>query len=456
MLDILFVYFNQSTYDSGDSILHYLQSKQSFEYQSYFLSVWAKPVFVLLSSPFAQFGFIGMKLFNTLCVLFTIYFSYKITLKRFPTYSIMMWVIGLFSVHLFLIQSSGLTEPLLALFLAAALYFYLADRQSLAAIIMSFTPMIRSEGWILLMVFFVWMAYEKQCKNMLLLSVGALIYSGLGYLYHHDFGWLFHQNPYVGVEEKYGSGELFHFVKQLPYLLGWPVAILLCFGLIHHLVLFIKSKFRFQSYSFLVIGCFLGLLVAHSLFWYFGLFHSFGLKRVLIAVAPCMILLAFDGFIWMYTEVKSVKYKTLVLLGFAAILIIFPFSKNKAGFEMPQDFKLEPSQILVKRASDWYVDTYPTRPTVSFGDYYFAETLGVDIDDTKEAILINAVKDNLIKPGTIVFWDDYFCFSDQGVDESYFDPLSYQILKKFEATNANGIHTNRIVVYLKSPTNPKS
>ena len=52
------------TGDSGDSIKHFLYSKYAFDYPAFFFHHWAKPVFVLLSAPFAWFGFKGMIVFN--------------------------------------------------------------------------------------------------------------------------------------------------------------------------------------------------------------------------------------------------------------------------------------------------------------------------------------------------------------------------------------------------------
>lgn len=63
------------TGDEGDSVTHYLISKYAFETPTNFFDHWGKPLFVLFSSIFAQFGFIGIKFFNVLSTIIAIYFA---------------------------------------------------------------------------------------------------------------------------------------------------------------------------------------------------------------------------------------------------------------------------------------------------------------------------------------------------------------------------------------------
>src|ERR1017187_8761669 len=69
--------FINTTGDSGDSILHFLYSKYSFVHHELFFHHWAKPFFVLLSSPFSQVGFKGIIVFNCLLASLTCLFTYR-------------------------------------------------------------------------------------------------------------------------------------------------------------------------------------------------------------------------------------------------------------------------------------------------------------------------------------------------------------------------------------------
>lgn len=57
----------QNTYDTGDSIQHYLCSRYALAHPQLFLDSWAKPLFVLLFVLPAQAGFVGKMVLQ--CVL---------------------------------------------------------------------------------------------------------------------------------------------------------------------------------------------------------------------------------------------------------------------------------------------------------------------------------------------------------------------------------------------------
>ena len=42
-----------------DSITHYQIARYAFKYPEYFLNHWGKPLFTILASPLAQFGYLG-------------------------------------------------------------------------------------------------------------------------------------------------------------------------------------------------------------------------------------------------------------------------------------------------------------------------------------------------------------------------------------------------------------
>jgi hypothetical protein len=234
MANLVVVLWSQSTFDGGDSILHYLHAKQSWHYPKYFLSHWSKPFFVLLASPFAQFGFAGIKVFNTLCVAIAALFAYLIASKN----TNFGWVVILFlyfAPEYFLSQASGLTEPLFSTMLIIAVWSYLDKRVVLSFLIASFLPFVRSEGWLVAPVFGLVTLMDGRYKSVIWLTAGHVLYGIAGLFYYHDFLWMFHQNPYQGIEEKYGSGDILHYLVQTPYMIGIPGTILMGIGLLRQL-----------------------------------------------------------------------------------------------------------------------------------------------------------------------------------------------------------------------------
>jgi hypothetical protein len=137
-----------NTYDMGDSIIHYAISHYSWKHYYLFFDNWGKPVFTMLASPFAQVGWKGITFFNSLvgvctCILIAQIIK-KLEWNISPYAALMLFFIPNYP----LILNSGLTEPLYALILVSAIYFIVFEQYTWCAVVMSFLPFVRSEGYI--------------------------------------------------------------------------------------------------------------------------------------------------------------------------------------------------------------------------------------------------------------------------------------------------------------------
>jgi hypothetical protein len=200
---LLIVSFTNITGEGGDSIVHYLYSHYSFEYPEFFLRHWAKPVFVLLSSPFAQFGFKGIIVFNSISATLTGLFSYYIVrhLKVKPSWFVFLTLF--FAPLYFKLIFSGLTEYLFGLFLVIGIYLVCKSQYTFASIILSFLPLIRSEGLIILGVFGLFFLIQKKYKSLPYLLLGQAIYTVIGASYYRDVFWVFNKIPYAKMSSPY-------------------------------------------------------------------------------------------------------------------------------------------------------------------------------------------------------------------------------------------------------------
>jgi len=197
ILAALTITYCNGTGDSGDSILHYLYAKYAPVQPELYFNHWAKPLYVLLASPFAQFGFVGVKIFNVLVTLLTIFFTLKITQKLEIKNAILVSIIFICSPLYFILTFSGLTEPLFALFISISTYTALNNKFILTCIIISFLPFVRSEGLIILSVFAFYFLVKKEWKMLPLLLFGHIAYSIAGYFIYHDLFWVFTKIPYA-------------------------------------------------------------------------------------------------------------------------------------------------------------------------------------------------------------------------------------------------------------------
>ncbi len=441
--DLILVFLTESTYDSGDSVVHYLYSRQALIYPKYLMHHWAKPLFVLLSSPFSYWGWIGMKLFNAICMLGASYYTYKL----FQSYHIKgaMAVLFCFAApHFFLVQSSGLTEPLFTVSLIAIVYYLRSDRFIIAMIVLSFLPFVRSEGWIIAPVVLFYLLITKRIKYTPFILVGTVIYGLVGLGYYDDFLWMFHQNPYSGTEDKYGSGFWLHFVNQLPYVIGYPLYFLVFIGIFDGFTRLMKGLM--DPFELVIIfGITIAYFAAHSSFWALGIFHSFGLKRVLIVLIPLFAFIAYRGLdrvVCAFGFLSPIAVRNAILLS----VIIFPFTGNKAGLNLPLSVQKEPLQRMIDDVREYTDSTFGDR-RIYFGNWYVPMTYGKDIDNEKQAVAIDRLKYEPAMSGSIVIWDSYFSVSDKEVSADLLrSKPELDLVRRFECEDCK--HPYTVEVYI--------
>lgn len=443
--DLLVVIASGSTYDSGDSVVHYLYSSQAFSYPKYLMHHWAKPVFVLLSAPFAHWGWTGMKVFNALCMLGASFYAYQL----FRTYRINGFFAVLFcfaAPHFFLVQASGLTEPLFTLFLIAIVYHLKKEHFIPALILLSFLPFVRSEGWIIAPVVLVYLLVIGKWKAIPWIFAGTVVYGLAGLAYYDDFLWMFHQNPYTGTEEKYGSGHWLHFVNQLPYVIGYPLYFLVFIGLFDgfsRLMRGLMDRFEF----FIVYGITVAYFVAHSAFWALGIFHSFGLKRVLIVVIPLLAFIAFRGFDRLVCAFSFIR-PTIVRNVLIMVVAVFPLTGNKAGLGLSASVQKEPLQVMIDEVKAYTDSVYGDR-LVYFGNWYIPMAYGKDIDNENEALPIDRLKTEAAKPGSLVLWDSYFAVTDKEVTSGFLQSKpELELVKRFECVDCKQPYVVEVWVHM--------
>ncbi len=223
---------SEGTHGGADDIGHYRRSRYAFQFPEFFLYHWGKPFFTALSSPFAQFGFKGIRIFNVLAGTLAAYYTYRtaILLKfKFPVLAIFLVISSpLYTV----LMLSGMTEILGSLVLILSIFLFFKKKYIWSALVLSFMPFVRNEALVILPLFFVALIWLKQWKAIPFLAFGFIFYSIVGGFYYDDFLWVVNEMPYKGnAQGIYGSGELLHYVKASKYIIGSGLSVLILAGL---------------------------------------------------------------------------------------------------------------------------------------------------------------------------------------------------------------------------------
>jgi hypothetical protein len=409
---IVLIFTASGTADEGDSIMHYLYARSAFQYPAHFFYQWAKPVYVLLAAPFAQFGIFGIKFFNLLVSTTTLWITWKIARGLAIPHSSLAPLFLIAAPMMIIVTLSGLTEPLFACWLAAGVFGLVRKNYRFAIPWISFLPFLRSEGLIVLAVVFLFLIAKKKFKWIPWLLLGHVVYAIAGYPFYHDLLWVFNTLSYATLHSAYGSGPWDHFIREMPIVLSIPLCCLFVLGLVAGLVAALRlivprNSVQTSSELWLVYGICLAYIVAHSAFWALGIFNSFGLVRVMVGILPLISLISLRGF-----NLLTISFR-LKWLGWAtlATVLIFPILHNQYAFNWKRDFLLKADQQAEATLAVYAKEHLRSLKTsvLYFEPCYLSVVLDVDYFDTaRHRRFLGAFESNDFPANSILIWDDWF------------------------------------------------
>lgn len=410
--------FTNGTADDGDSVHHYLHARWAFETPDLLFRNWGKPLYTLLTAPFAQLGFIGAKIMNVIWSSLAIWFTVLIG-RHFGIRH--LWLMPIFSLlaPIFLINTlSSLTEPMMGAALTGSVFLILRKRIGWAVVLISFIPFIRSEGLITLCLTLLYLIVRKDFKFIPLLAVGHLVYGLAGWPVHGTPLWPFTTLGYATLEPKYGIGNWEHFLGHLPEIINWVQVVLLVVGIWYAIVNFILTGDLFRKNKgrdevWLVYGNFLSIFLGHVVFWALGIFMSFGLLRVMLPVLPFASLIALRGLQVLESAVpeskpKLAKVARIVLL--VGMIVSFAFV-----YKWPRPLLLTDTQKDHRAAGEFIQKSIP-----DFDEY----TLYADAPNLAWEMNFNwfdkkRVRESwrffsgeLLSPKSLLLWDAHFMGSE--------------------------------------------
>ena len=401
---------NEVPTDTGDGIMHFFISQASWINPAYFLDHWGKPVFILLTSPFAQFGFNGMVVFNILVFSATILIAYSILNKR----GVSPWLSMLFPLLLiktYDVSSTilgGLTEPLFNLALVGALYFLLERKFNWFALLVSFMPFMRSEGQLPIVLALVLLLLLKEFKSLPYLFVGFVLYSLVGWPVFGDFFWYFTESPYKMDNNIYGSGPWYHYLISYDNYLGKFGLLLVISGMLALMYLLLKRKWNEIEWEGLIFtaGLFFGVLFVHSYFWATGQNGSLGLTRIATQGMPAFLILN-TIYLGRLTMSNSFIFKSL-----CSALVLFLLFKLITSSYFPKKADPLEKEVLnaaefLKSASLKNLKIYYHFPLFSFA--YGENSLIKNGQSVHHSFThLDSDLSRLIQPGDIIVRDSHF------------------------------------------------
>ena len=371
----------ESAWDLGDGALHYLQVRHAHTYIHIFYDQWAKPLYVLLGTPFAQLGPVGMTLFNVVLAGATALIIMTIVGKRPAFIGWLAPIMLLASIQYFRVVISGLTEPLFGLLTVLCVLWLLRGRTTAAMVLLSLAPYTRPEYLAFAPFAIAWVLYQRQWRALPWLLVGPALYYSSGWLLLHESLWYFAQDPYLGGKD-YGEGPWNHFLLKAPSILGEPLLWAACLAVPLLIFLCIRDRERRERHMAIVILALLPVLsiwAVHSYAYWAGGHASSGLIRVLSTAAPLTVLFTAYTFTALARKVEG---RRALLLGAVVVVGYGLWAQDDLRFRVPLPAPVGNEQRQVDLAVMDARQHFDPDRKILFMHPYFAVAMGLNIWDT--------------------------------------------------------------------------
>ncbi len=446
------IYFTEGVIDQGDGLGHHHIARFSWQHRWLMLDHWGKPMYTLLSSPFAQFGIKGSAVFNVLVFAATALMLLRIVQHFRMTGSWLIPLLLLASPEYMNNVLAGLTETLFGAMVVAVLWQLLKQNWKTAAVIASFIPFARSEGMLIVVLLLPLLLWLRQWKAVPLLFAGFILYGLAGVVVFHDFLWYFHNDPYKGFGSVYGHGEWYHFIIGSITIFGAPLLVLFLLGSFY----FFDRVLRGRPGNWLILlfafGVFAGVYATHSYLWSEGKKGSLGLLRVIICVFPLVIPVAIYGLSKINLHSKWVR--GVAITAVLGVALCMPYRY----FEIPS--KMTVQEKLYGGAGTW-LKNYLAAPrllpkTIAVHNPMISEYAGFDLFDKARFPNFWQVKAPYpeLSNDDLFVWDAQFGAVEGGLEYDTIAHNGFNLLRRFHAgtatTNMRGMpHEAR--VYTRHP-----
>ena len=409
ILLIILSFLSEGYYGGADNINHYFISRYAFDYPKLFLNPWGRPLYTILSSPFAQLGFGGIKVFNVILGVSSAWLLMKTAEKLKVNPSWMSLIILCFTPLYMVMLFTAMTEILFGFVFILSLYLFFSKRFIASAIVISFLPFARSEGYLMIPILGLALLIERQWKAIPFLALGFVVISLLGVYQYGELLWVITQNPYPLIHPVYHQpGDFWVFIEKADITFGAPGLGMLVIGIIMLLAaLWSANKEKRKNAAYIILLFLVPVLVYyffHSFMFYKGWAGSLGFIRVMAGMIPLTSLIVLYGFSLFTMIAGSRKWlRVLFIVLFLGSMIVFNFTTYRFPFPPENEEKLAKTSAL------WVRDNFKPLPLVLYNDFNMPYYLGTDpynLAICRQIWPTSQIKD--IPPNVVYIWDAHF------------------------------------------------
>ncbi len=400
-----------------DAPLHFLFARWAWEHPVLFVDVWSRPLFTVLYSFPALFGYRATRLLTLLISLAVAWQTYRLAddlrIPRAPLAVALVWMQPSF----FLFAVENMTEPIFALVYAIALRLHHRRWVKVGMLIASLLILARPEGFFLSLLWALWVIHDvasgvqspafrlNQAKAWTLnawlpaLATGAVLWWIAAWLITGDPLFIKHNWPanWPLTGTVYGAAGLLAYPARLSEVVGLFLLPPFFYGLFHLLK---RRELSTLTSSFLLI------FILHTIFRAFGMLGSAGYPRYLVTVSPAIALITLVG--WNRMADLFSRAARLTRTVCAALIVAMSLFINFAyadGAEMSRDAR------AINQIRAWF-DAHPQQvgPVAKFIWSQPYACIVFDRDPWEQPVFTRDRERDLAllggqPAGTLVYWD---------------------------------------------------
>jgi tetratricopeptide (TPR) repeat protein len=298
----LFWAFSADAPWDDDCPTRFLNTRNALSDPLQFISVWNRPLWVLIFALPAQMGKVSVPLLMTLLSTLGAGLLWRAVEKLNVPQAWLIIPLYVFQPFFFGTSRVALTEPLAATLICAGFYFLVHRKWVLYALMGGLLPLARLELSLLLILWLIPLAKERQWRAIFVMAAPIVAWNLVGGILTGDFNYVFHQT--FGLDKginRYGQTTFLHYFERYWYVTGPVVAMLFSLG--------IAYRVRYKSVTSWIDGQFLlGFLVYVLFSWKLSMGNAAGFLRNLVPLSPLAALIALDGWNQVWATLAKTKY----------------------------------------------------------------------------------------------------------------------------------------------------
>lgn len=444
---------SESSYGGADDIHHFRMAYYAFSNPDYFFNQWGKPVFTTLSAPFAQLGYDGIRFYNVLAAIFTVFCLWRITLNRKLENAWLAIPFALFAPVFTIMIPTAMTEVTGAMVLMLATYMYFKKEYNISAVVISFLPFARTEGMFIIPLFALMFILRQQWRALPLLLTATVFLAVAGGIWFGDFTYIASQFPYSARSaDIYGSGSIWYYLERTKMIWGIPLALLFIPGFLFHLYQLTSSRFSLKDkYADEFVLLFMPVFVIiafHSLVWYLGI-GALALDRFMALIIPPFAFFCVKGynFIEQFIPRRIHGMQWMLKILILVVVIRTPFILYRLPAPLMQQ------EVVLKEACMYIRENELDANLIIYYAPFVFMCLDISPQDQnriRERVFDYNDPGKHVPPGSILVWDAHFAANEGRLPlERVIESRQYEKLAVFRPEQPFKVLGNRYYeVYL--------